>query len=360
MQDDLRVFEPINQRMVPVLQINSRDDGHSPGSPGQSGRRSTRFWWNSSILAGALVGLLCSPVQAAENATSFFIGGTKGPLAGITPPPGVFFSNTVYYYSASAGATLEVPVNGRLVTGVDASLLMEVPTILWVTDAKIFGGRLAFAVTAPFGGLDIDVAAELSRPGGTRSRSISDSITTFADPILTSFIGWESGHVHVQAGVSVNVPIGDYQEGELANIALHHWATDINMAVTWADPAVGWDLSATMGVIFNGENSATDYTTGNEFHFEFAASKYFSKEFFVGLTGYYYDQFTGDSGAGAVLGDFEGRVAALGFVAGYTFHAGQLPIATNVRYYHEFDVENRLEGDGFFLNVAIPLAISGH
>jgi hypothetical protein len=34
---------------------------------------------------------------------------------------------------------------------------------------------------------------------------------------------------------------------------------------------------------------------------------------------------------------------------------GQRPVATNLRYFYEFGVENRMQGHAGFFNVAIPL-----
>jgi hypothetical protein len=48
-------------------------------------------------------------------------------------------------------------------------------------------------------------------------------------------------------------------------------------------------------------------------------------------TGYYYQQVTGDSGVGATLGDFEGRVTALGGILTYDFALGKIPVSTMSR-----------------------------
>ena len=56
------------------------------------------------------------------------------------------------------------------------------------------------------------------------------------------------------------------------------------------------NISGALGVTFNGENPATDYKTGTEFHLEGAISQYLVADLNVGLTGYYYNQLTGDSG----------------------------------------------------------------
>jgi hypothetical protein len=38
-----------------------------------------------------------------------------------------------------------------------------------------------------------------------------------------------------------------------------------------------------------------------------------------------------------------------------TFMLGPIPVATSLQYYHEFNVENRLEGDAGWLTITIPL-----
>ena len=86
---------------------------------------------------------------------------------------------------------------------------------------------------------------------------------------------------------------------------------------------------------------------------------HFSKAFAIGLAGYHYNQVTGDSGAGAVLGGFEGRVSALGPSINYNFKLGETPVFTSVRWLHEFDAKNRMEGDAAFLTVTIPFGGGG-
>ena len=55
-------------------------------------------------------------------------------------------------------------------------------------------------------------------------------------------------------------------------------------------------------------------------------------------------------------GNFEGRVTALGPDITYTFMCGKI---AELKYFHEFDVENRLTGDAGFLTVSLPLS-AGH
>jgi len=47
----------------------------------------------------------------------------------------------------------------------------------------------------------------------------------------------------------------------------------------------------------------------------------------VGAEGFYFDQVTGDSGSGAVLGDFKGMTSGLGPVLGYIQPLGTQSLA---------------------------------
>lgn len=297
-----------------------------------------------------------SNVLAAEGGTSFYLLGSRGPMAGFTPPPGVYVQNDLYRYDGAAQKTISFDLGGRLIADVDASALINLTTLLWVTPLDVAGGNLALSTTVPIGGPD--VTGSLERSG----RAVTDKVTTLGDPVMGAFVGWHEGDFHWQVGASVNVPIGNYQQGEIANLSFNHWAADLYTSGTWLDPGTGFELSGALGITFNSEDKATHYRNGTEVHFEGAAIQHFSEAFDLGLVGYYYDQVSPDEGSGVprVLGGFEGRAAAIGATIGYVFQAGEVPVATRVKYYHEFDVTNRLKGDSVFLTVSMPLAVAGH
>ena len=138
-------------------------------------------------------------------------------------------------------------------------------------------------------------------------------------------------------------------------MGFNRWAGDLTGSLTWLDPKSGIEVSLAPGVTFNGENPDTNYKTGTEFHIEAAVMKHVSKEFAFGVAGYHYQQITGDSGSGAVLGDFKGRVSAIGPNLTYNFQVGKTPVLTSIRWLHEFNAQNRLVGDAGFVTVTIPL-----
>jgi len=96
-------------------------------------------------LPGAAVTVLASltavpSLHAAEGGASFYLLGSRGPMAGFTPPPGVFFQNDFYIYSGNAKVNLDL--GGKLVADVHAQILVDLSTALWVTPWQVMGGNL--------------------------------------------------------------------------------------------------------------------------------------------------------------------------------------------------------------------------
>jgi len=333
------------------------------------------FQW--TLLACLMGSVACKADLAlgAEQATTFYLLGSKGSMAGFIPPPGTYVTNLKYLYSGTADGTAAVGVALERVGAitvqanvkVDAQAYYDIPTVVWVTPRKILGGNLGFSGAFPIGSEQVDVDLNVLRPlalpppigtilqAGQRF-GIEDRMMGFGDPVLSTVIGWHEGNWHWNVGAMLNVPLGAWERGQLANIGLNRWALDATAAVTWLDPQVGFEVSAAVGFSFNSENPDTNYRTGTEFHVEFALMQHFSKEFAFGLAGYHYQQVTGDSGKGARLGAFKGRVTALGPGLNWNFQFNQIPVSTTLKWQKEFDVENRLKGDAALLTVTIPLS----
>ena len=326
-------------------------------------------------LPSVLIGMSFAAVgaaEAAENAAGIYLLGSKSSMAGYTPPPGVYVTDLNYYYtgdargSAAVGRALQNVGNITLQADIalvgDAYVNALVGT--WIAPEKVLGGNVGLGIMVPAGWKKADVALDtlttITLPGGTiigpgSHFDFEDSTTDFGDPLVSALIGWHSGNWHWNLTALVNVPIGPYDDNSSSNISFNHWAVDTSAAVTWLDAAKGHEVSVAAGFTFNWENPATDYRTGTEFHFEWALIQHLSKTASIGLAGYHYQQVSGDSGVGAVIGDFEGRVTALGPVFTYSFELGKIPVSTEWKYFHEFDTKNRVEGDGGFVSFSMPL-----
>jgi hypothetical protein len=108
-------------------------------------------------------------------------------------------------------------------------------------------------------------------------------------------------------------------------------------------------------VTYNFENNDTNYRNGIDSHIDWAASQFLSEQLHIGIVGYVYYQLTGDSGAGATLGDFKSRVAAIGPQTGYFFLVGKSKGYINLKGYWEFGEQNRAAGWNLWLSLALPL-----
>ncbi len=295
--------------------------------------------------------------RASESGASVYLLGTGGPEAAIMPPvQGVFFANTAYYYSGSAGGGKEFTLGGHVVADLKANIAADFPSVAWVPSTDIAGGTLMLGAALPGGRPTADVSATVVGPlGRPINLEESDSAFIIGDPLVTAALGWKFGKISVQASTLLNIPVGDYHPGELANLAFHRWAEDGSLAVTWHDDKSGWDVSGKAGVTFNGENDVTDYRTGTEFHLEGTVEKTLTPAFSIGAQAFYYQQVTGDSGPGAVLGAFEGEDIGVGGTAAYHFALGQTPMTLRLHGTAEVDTRDRPQGEAIWLDLTFPL-----
>lgn len=303
--------------------------------------------WSTRTLA-LMAFLVPTAVYPAENGVGVYLLGVKGPGAGVLPPQGTYFQNDLYFYSGSSSTDRQSQSGDITVTNVEADAVVNLTSVLWSTSTQVFGGNLAFSATL------LSAYQDVSTNFTATDIPIQGDALAIGDPILGTRIGWRNGNLHSTAGTLVNLPIGDYDSDEFANVAFNRWAVDFFAGASYIDPATGWDFSGIAGVTFNGENKDTDYETGDEFHFEWAITKALSKRYRAGLTGYHYHQITGDSGRGAIFGDNKGRVSSVGLMASYNFQFGQTPVSLNAKYFSEFNTTNRLEGEALLITLGFP------
>lgn len=109
------------------------------------------------------------------------------------------------------------------------------------------------------------------------------------------------------------------------------------------------------GLTYNFTNLALQYQNGIDWHLDWGASQFLSKQVFVGLVGYFLDQVTGDSGPGANLGGFQSQVAGIGPQLGWSVPIGGIEAFVGVKGYKEFAAQNRAAGWNFWLTLSPSL-----
>jgi hypothetical protein len=138
-------------------------------------------------------------------------------------------------------------------------------------------------------------------------------------------------------------------------MSLNRPGFDIKGAYTFLSMQTGTEISGAVGVTFNLRNTATAYQSGDELHVEAALNQHFPFGLAVGVGGYFYQQITSDFGSGATLGPFRGRVAGVGPLLSYTLKVDKQEVTLSGRWFHEFDVKNRVRGNAVFASLSFKL-----
>jgi hypothetical protein len=313
----------------------------------------------ASAVAAALclAGGLAAPAQAAEYGLGDYLLGYSIPLIGYTPPAGFYYSNSFYLYSGSANTNLKIPLGQRIGAGLTYQFVVNISQVSWVTDLKALGGSIGFAAIIPYGSDTNSASLEFTgRLGVNRQFNSSQKVIGLGDTAYAAFIGWEAGEHHWNLTLTGFAPTGVYSPTALAEMGLSRPAVDLKGGYTFLSATTGIEVSAGLGMTINSINTQTNYQSGDELHFEWALNEHLPFGLSAGVGGYFYQQVTNDGGQGdARLGSFKGRVASVGPLASYAFKTAESQIVLGARWFHEFDVKNRVHGDSIFASLAFPL-----
>ena len=336
-----------------------------------------RHRWPSSALqiAASLLAvttaILSQPARADEGGVSYWLPGRFGSLAAVPQVPGwsmaaVYYHTNVSAFGSTAAArqihvgripaTINVDLNLRL--NAQADLVLLNPTYTFAT--PVLGGQLAIGVTGMFGRSSADLAGTLTAAVGplaiTRTGSFGDSITSVGDLYPQATLKWNAGVHNFMTYVTGDIPVGAYSSTRLANLGIGHAAIDGGGGYTYFNPQAGHEFSAVAGFTYNFKNPDTQYQNGIDFHLDWGASQFLSKQVFVGLVGYAYQQITDDFGQHPVLGGFRSRVLGVGPQVGFLFPVGDMQGYLNLKGYGEFAAENRPAGWNTWLTFSISPA----
>jgi hypothetical protein len=310
--------------------------------------------------------------RADEGGVSFWIPGQFGSLAAVPAQPGWSFANIGYYINVSASR--EVAAARQITLGrfsptvnvdLNATLRSRVPTdwvnINYVFATPVLGGQFAFGVTGlvgyPTTSIDGVLTASIGGLTATRTGSISDSRYAWGDLYPMASLRWNHGVHNLMVYGTGDIPVGTYDPSNLANLGIGHGAVDGGFGYTYFNPQTGHEFSVVTGATYNLKNVQTDYQNGIDWHLDWGASQFLTKQVQVGLVGYFYDQITPDRGCAPIICPFKSRVIGVGPQFGYIF-----PISpawqgyVNLKAYGEFDNNARPDGWNAWLTFAISPA----
>jgi hypothetical protein len=299
-----------------------------------------------AVLAFASLGALAltsHPAKADAGGVGFWLPGGMGSLSAVPGQAGWSFTTVYVHLDANAGGGKELQNNASIVTGLHAraDALGFLPAYTFET--PVLGGQLTVGAAGVPGNVGLNIGETLTGPRGNQiSGNARDERTTFADVYYLATLKWNQGVNNFMWYVLGNIPSGTYDPTRLANLSPGYTAVDSGVGYTYLNPHTGHELTAVVGLTYNGMNDALQYRNGIDLHFDWAVSQFVSKSVHVGIAGYVYQQVTGDSGAGAKLGDFKGHSVGIGPQIGFFFPAfegytGYL----NIRGYWDLATEKR-------------------
>ncbi len=311
---------------------------------------------------------------ADEGGVSFWLPGQFGSLAAVPAQPGWSFTSVFYFTNVSASGAVAASrqitlgrFNPTVNVDFNATLRARIPAdflgTTYVFATPVLGGQLAMGLTGAFGLPTASINGILTASVGgfplTRFGTIEDSRMAFADLYPMISLRWNHGVHNFMIYGTGDIPVGTYDPSNLANLGIGHGAADGGIGYTYFNPATGHEFSAVTGVTYNFRNTQTDYQNGIDWHLDWGASQFLSKQMFVGLAGYFYQQLTADRGQSPLLGDFKSRVIGVGPQVGYIFPVNDMQGVLSLKTYYEFAAENRPSGWNTWVAFQISPAAPG-
>jgi hypothetical protein len=188
--------------------------------------------------------------------------------------------------------------------------------------------------------------------------------------IVPLFLQWTIAKANLYIKLSpfeFTAPIGEYNSKDQIgnNIGLNYWSYRPALLITWLNS--GNELSFNVGNSLNSKNPATDYKSGDEVYFTYVAQRYLSRNFALGIEGYYYRQITNDTRNGTTVNTTpqsnpfqsedplnegpgnRGETFALGPTISYNPTEN---VFLNAHWVHEVFSYNRKQGDSIWVRAA--------
>ncbi len=273
-------------------------------------------------------------------------------MAVLPDAPGFYLRSDL---SAYTGRNTYTELEGAL--RVDAELEVEVliPRLTWVSGWEWLGAHYGAALALPLARVTSEACVELHLPGQAAStRTLSAHQLSFSDFYLTpSIFEWRLGAWDVMWLETLCIPSGTYDSSSVVNASRNYFALNSSLAATWRHPDGGPELDLRASSLVNAENPATHYRTGDELAIDAIAAWRLDARWSLGVAGYAYQQLTGDSGNGAIFGDFKGQAWGAGPLLRYIETVGERRIAWQAKWIHDFEVSRRYQGDLLLLSVSL-------
>lgn len=296
--------------------------------------------------------LLSSLVMAEEGGSGHYMPGSMSSFIDGVPAEQVFIARlNVINYQGNYEHSL--PFSGIEAANVDVTSNALALTLLYRPEFDL-GKTWSYAFSATIPYVDMEVSAGVK--GNNKLSRETDADKALGDIVLmpVMFNQHVNSDLNINYRIALYAPTGSYEVGELANTGKNFWTVEPTIAAVYLGQENGIEASIFAGVDFNQENDDTNYKSGVQAHLEGTLAQHFplwGGLAGAGVTGFYYNQLTGDSGEGATYGDFKARSVGAGPTLSFIKKAGNTDILAELKWLHEFSTTKRVKGDTIYLKV---------
>lgn len=278
------------------------------------------------------------------------------------PPAGSYVSLIQLYYTADTfrdrnGDRVSSIDVGGVVINIDADIdsYMTLPTYIYASEKKLWGADYGLMIVPTFGNVSFQAALEMAT-NPEFGLKIDDSSFGLGDAYVRPlWLKWDFGQTEVSAAYGVHVPIGKFDVGAADNVGLGMWTHEAQVAGAWyLDKQRGTALTMAATYEIHHNKKDVDIKPGSHFSLNAGVSQYLpvNERLLgeVGVFGFGQWQMTEDGGSDAVNRDVKDKAHGLGLHGSLIY----LPwdASFSFQWMHEFQVEDRFEGDFFLLSAA--------
>jgi hypothetical protein len=302
-------------------------------------------------LGAAIFGAIVPGIAAAtEGGGSSLAVGVNTVLAGVMDPPGTYLRTFLTQYDANH--TLDGHGNDK--AGIsDFRITVDAVNFrlsqVW-SDVQFWGATIETRIGFT-GYVDAQLHFDVQTPNGAihKAASAYGSGDTLLGPAL---LGWHSEQYHQIAGIEFFLPSGNFEKTRLVNVGRGYYAIGPAYFFTWL-PTNALEVSGNLTYLFNLKNPDTNYLSGNEVALDYGVGYALDDAWQLGASGYVYNQVTDDRQNGQVVGGGN-RGKALSIGPFIRYHGGK-NWGITFKWQHETLVENKTEGNRYWLQIALKL-----
>ncbi|HEX7235609.1 MAG TPA: transporter [Gammaproteobacteria bacterium] len=295
----------------------------------------------------AAAGWLTAGSASAQNRGLYPLG-MSATGSGLVADPGLSYSNMFLFYARD----MSVGPDGEVVATGQNSVLMDMNTIAWVSEKRVFGNaKFSMIATIPIANnsLSSDAGGAISGGGG-----LADS---FYQPAI---FGWHLERADIKAGYGFLAPTGSFEVGASDNVGSGYW-THVFLSGQTFFPTQSrrTAISAFQMYEIHDTQSGTGNRPGDTMNLDFSVMQTLPERgaarIQVGLIGYAARQMSAKTGPTVTAAESAARYRIQSLGVGSVVALPERGATLGFKYFDEFSNESTFEGHSLQISVAIEL-----